>query len=62
VSGNRLTLLPLGERGWHPHGACCCCGARENLRLQILVTYAQALVCEDSAACERRRYWKRQAA
>jgi hypothetical protein len=59
---NRLALLPRGERAWYPCRACAYCGATRDLRPAILVTYAEALVCEDTVACSRRRYWKRQAA
>jgi alpha-D-ribose 1-methylphosphonate 5-phosphate C-P lyase len=62
MSGNRLPLLPLGARSWYPCAACAYCGATEHLRPQVMLTYARALVCADTAACERRRYWKRQAA
>jgi alpha-D-ribose 1-methylphosphonate 5-phosphate C-P lyase len=55
-------LLPLGARGWYPRTACAYCGHRERLRPQVMVTYARALVCADTVACERRRYRKRQAA
>ena len=59
MRGNRLGLLPRGERGWYPFSSCAYCGARGELREAILVTFAVALVCVDSAACERRCYWQR---
>ena len=59
AAGNRLVLLPLGERGWYPCRACAYCGNHERLRLAVLPTGAEAMVCADVAACERRRYWKR---
>jgi hypothetical protein len=58
--GGRIPLLPLGERGWYPYRACAHCGARKNLRPAILVTYAEALVCEDNSVCLRRCYSRRE--
>lgn len=59
MSSNRLGLLPRGERNWYPYSRCAFCGADEDLRPTIFVTFAEALVCRDVAACERRRYQRR---
>jgi hypothetical protein len=57
--GRVMRRLRLGERSLHAHDRCAFCDARcgeENLRPAVLVTLADALVCEDTVACERRRY------
>jgi hypothetical protein len=64
VSGTaRIVILPLGELedGGHPHDECVRCGASsrtEPCNLTVLPgTRAQAVICNDVTACERRRYW-----
>jgi hypothetical protein len=59
MSGGRLRRLRLGERGLHPCDRCAFCGVLASeaiLRPAVLVTLADALVCLDTVACERRRY------
>ena len=61
----RIVVLPLGELedGGHPYGECVRCGASARTEPCHLTTFpvtsAAAVVCDDVAACERRRFWNR---
>lgn len=62
MSAARIYVLPAGELedGGHPFGECCRCGVSartEPCRPCVLpMTRAAAVMCDDTIACERRRY------